>query len=474
MSSAELASQSKRACIIAAAGCGKTHLIAEAVAKHSARRELILTHTNAGVDVLRRRLRSMKAPATSYDIETLAGWALRYTLAFPVSSGQSVQQPKSEEEWNHTYDSCTRLIGTRPVREIVEASYSGVYVDEYQDCSVDQHKMVCARAAVLPCRILGDPLQGIFGFKKTELVDWDRDIQPHFEMLPELNVPWRWQSASPVLGKWLSEVRIDLIQNRPVDLKKAPTQYVQWIQLPTNQSQHHMARLTALRNAAKKTGTVVAIMRWEAECNKFVNALAPIYHNIETVACDALMQASEHIESNTGIARMDAVVSFACECLTGIKAELQTVITAIKRGSTARKKPYTRQVEMNLLLNIVTSPSLDAVLPALDGLRKIPGTKLWRRELFLEMRRALREYATGQHPDLKTAAWSIRNKTRHAERTLGTRVVSRTLLVKGLEFDHCVILDPDFLSAKELYVALTRGSTSLTILSRNSVLQPKS
>src|ERR1039457_2300664 len=131
MSSAELASQSKRACIIAAAGCGKTHLIAEAVAKHSARRELILTHTNAGVDVLRRRLRSMKAPATSYDIETLAGWALRYTLAFPLSSGQSVQQPKSEEEWKHAYDSCTRLIGARPVREIIEASYSGVYVDEY-------------------------------------------------------------------------------------------------------------------------------------------------------------------------------------------------------------------------------------------------------------------------------------------------------------------------------------------------------
>jgi hypothetical protein len=306
MSSAELFAQSQRACMIAAAGCGKTHLIAEAVAKYSVRRELILTHTNAGVDVLRRRLRSMKAPGASFDIETLAGWALRYTLAFPVSSGQCVQQPKSEDEWKHTYSSCARLVRVRPVQEIIAASYSGVYVDEYQDCSVDQHELVCALAELLPCRILGDPLQGIFDFKTTQLVDWDRDIKPHFKMLPELSFSWRWENASPILGKWLTQVRIDLINNQSIDLRKAPTPQVQWIQLPSNPSQHYVARLAALKDAAKKTGTVVAIMRWEAECNKLVNALAPTYHNVETVACDALMKASEDIESNSGIARVES------------------------------------------------------------------------------------------------------------------------------------------------------------------------
>ena len=47
------------------------------------------------------------------------------------------------------------------------------------------------------------------------------------------------------------------------------------------------------------------------------------------------------------------------------------------------------------------------------------------------------------------------------------RVISRTLLVKGLEFDHAIILDfAELNSAKEKYVALTRPRRSLTVLLR--------
>jgi DNA helicase-2/ATP-dependent DNA helicase PcrA len=51
--------------------------------------------------------------------------------------------------------------------------------------------------------------------------------------------------------------------------------------------------------------------------------------------------------------------------------------------------------------------------------------------------------------------------------------VGTTLLVKGLEFHHAVILDADALDTKNLYVALTRGSKSLTIVSRSRVIQPR-
>jgi DNA helicase-2/ATP-dependent DNA helicase PcrA len=43
-------------------------------------------------------------------------------------------------------------------------------------------------------------------------------------------------------------------------------------------------------------------------------------------------------------------------------------------------------------------------------------------------------------------------------------LIGTTLLVKGLEYDHAVILDADALDAKDLYVAMTRGSKSLTII----------
>jgi DNA helicase-2/ATP-dependent DNA helicase PcrA len=52
-------------------------------------------------------------------------------------------------------------------------------------------------------------------------------------------------------------------------------------------------------------------------------------------------------------------------------------------------------------------------------------------------------------------------------------IVSRTVLVKGLEFDHALVLDADSMDAQNLYVAMTRGSRSLTVLSKRPVLCPK-
>jgi superfamily I DNA/RNA helicase len=50
-------------------------------------------------------------------------------------------------------------------------SYSGIIVDEYQDCPIDAHRLIAALKAPMPCRVLGDELQAIFGFR-DELVDW--------------------------------------------------------------------------------------------------------------------------------------------------------------------------------------------------------------------------------------------------------------------------------------------------------------
>lgn len=45
-----------------------------------------------------------------------------------------------------------------------------------------------------------------------------------------------------------------------------------------------------------------------------------------------------------------------------------------------------------------------------------------------------------------------------------TRGDHATLLVKGREYDHAVILDADSLNARDLYVVMTRGAKSLTII----------
>jgi len=63
---------------------------------------------------------------------------------------------------------------------------------------------------------------------------------------------------------------------------------------------------------------------------------------------------------------------------------------------------------------------------------------------------------------------------RHKGRPLiHQKLIGTTLLVKGLEYDHAVILDADVLDAKHLYVAMTRGSKSLTIIGTGRYLPVK-
>ena len=63
---------------------------------------------------------------------------------------------------------------------------------------------------------------------------------------------------------------------------------------------------------------------------------------------------------------------------------------------------------------------------------------------------------------------------RHTGRPISHRkLIGTTLLVKGLEYDHAVILDADALDVKGLYVAMTRGSKSLTIIGTERYLPAK-
>ena len=122
---------------------------------------------------------------------------------------------------------------------------------------------------------------------------------------------------------------------------------------------------------------------------------------------------------------------------------------------------------------IVVADSLVSVRRALVALSRTPGSRWARHELFQEMLRALREHETGRHACLEEAAILTRDRIRRAGRALGRYVISRTLLVKGLEFDHVLILDGNALDRKNLYVALTRASRSLTELGTSPVLNPQ-
>lgn len=470
MNQCEEFATSGRVFIIAPAGCGKTELIAAAVTRYSGGRDLVLTHTHAGIDALRRRLKQMGAASTGFHIDTIAGWALRYAAAFPSKSGLVAVKPTSTG-WNNVYAAAANLLLSPPIQRIVRATYTGVYVDEYQDCTVEQHRLLLRLAELLPCRIVGDHLQGIFDFKDNILVDWDLDVASNFRRLADLSIPWRWKDTSPELGTWLTEhVRRCIGSGEPIDISKAPRGAVRWVKLPTEAGKRFEIQVNACRRAPPLPESTIAIQQWEPQCQKLANRLAPAFFNIETIECKDLLNGTDAIERNSGMERVEIVLQFASKCLTGVKSSMSTVLLAVKRDRVQNNRTYTRQEQLEALLCLRDASDMSAVLPALESLRRIPGTKLWRRELFFAMCQSLREFATGQHDTLTDAAWTVRDRTRHMGRCLGTRAIGRTLLVKRLEFHHCIILDGDSLKAKDLYVALTRASKSLTILSTSQTL----
>jgi DNA helicase-2/ATP-dependent DNA helicase PcrA len=66
----------------------------------------------------------------------------------------------------------------------------------------------------------------------------------------------------------------------------------------------------------------------------------------------------------------------------------------------------------------------------------------------------------------------MREKNRFLGRPLPSRGVGSTLTLKGLEADVAVILNAANLNARNLYVAMTRGSKALIVCSPTPILSP--
>lgn len=449
---------SERACLTAPAGCGKTELIARAVGHRLKGRQLVLTHTHAGVKALRDRLRKLGVPAVYYHVDTIAGWSLRYALAFPGLSGLESFHPQPEE-WGKVYEGAFRLLQVSTIKKIVGYSYGGMYVDEYQDCALPQHQIVLKLASIIPCRVVGDPLQGIFDFEGS-IVNWNTDVIANFPAIPPLTKPWRWSNVNPALGQWLVRFRQDLVSGNSVDLQSAP------LQLRPLSPQEQRAACFSLVPAA---GSVVAIEKWPHSAHKLASGLKGSFTSMEEMECKDLLSWCEKIENATGGERAIAVIDFAATCLTKVSTELAKVKEKLVSGDSSFARLQKHKNVALCLQQITSSRDIDLVEKALDGIRRIEGSILYRRELWNEMKRVIANYEAGDS-GLSEVAWRQRSRASVMGRLVERRVVSRTLLVKGLEFDHAVVLNADTLNAKELYVAMTRGSKSLTVLSSSPTI----
>lgn len=461
-----------RCVIVAPAGCGKTELIVQAVASSVAGCQLILTHTHAGVRALRDRLRKYEVEHGTYVLDTIAGFALRYTASFPSLSGCQIKEPTTTDEWLGIYKGASQIIQQRHIRAVIRNTYTGLYIDEYQDCTVAQHKLIMALADLLPTRIVGDPLQGIFGFDPNDpLVMWQRDIFPFFTRLPDLATPYRWQKGNPILGQWLVEVREHLIAGNPIHLRNCNA--VTWIPL-NNKSTAQYEQIKACRRLLKHADDSIAIVRkWPNQSHSTSKMLQGRFRSMEDVGCKDLLEWCKKLEDATGIKRAKLILSFALNCMTKKPSPLNELCKLLAIGKLPGDNKLKNLADLKaFLLLVAEKKDFSPVASTLRIIVNLPDVTIHRKELYWEMIKVAENFDASLGISLYSTAWKIRDCTRKFGRFIDPRVVSRTTLVKGLEFDHVVIVDAgDFDDAKNLYVALTRGAKSLVVCSSKSTIQ---
>lgn len=462
-----------RGLVTAPAGCGKTHLIAEALKRHTdAKPILVLTHTNAGVAALRGRLDCAGVPSKVYRLSTIDGWAMRLISTFPARSAHNplllkLQNPSTD--YKNIRLAAINLLKSGHVSDILAASYARLIVDEYQDCSIRQHSVVGCAAQTLPTCVLGDPMQAIFGFGGDSLAKWNEQICTYFPIVGELNKPWRWINANnEPLGFWLLDLRGKLLSGEPIDLRSAPAS-VTWIELDGT-NDHHRRLLAARVRSQNVDGCVLIIGdSTSPDSQRQFASQTPGAVMVEAVDLKDLVSFARTFDLAAPDA-LERLADFSQSVITNVSAPdfLRRRVQSLMRGTARNPATDTEKTA----LEFVQSPSYRAAVHLLVEISQEAGVRTHRPAVLRACIKALKLCESTDGLSFHDATLRMREQHRLLGRPLPRRAVGSTLLLKGLEADVAVILNADALDMRNLYVAMTRGSHALTVCSRSSVLQP--
>ncbi|PMO58744.1 hypothetical protein BCT07_10850 [Vibrio breoganii] len=453
--------------VIAPAGFGKTHLIASSI-KLASSRQLILTHTYAGVDSLKKKLRNINVESSLFQVDTIASWALKMCLSYPNRSGWSKEFPQSSD-WNDVYKACRKLLNSDFAIRVIKNSYTGVYIDEYQDCSETQHDLILGLVECLPCRIVGDPLQSIFDFSDKP-VCWERDIYPNFLKFGELTIPWRWKnSGTHELGDWLVNIRADIENEQAPQLPSQLPEGMELVKIDIHDfTVEPRKRFSSFYKSASQVGSSIVIFsgnqRSKNKSHKLAQSLSGRFTSIEEVEGKVLASAVENIEkAKSSKNKLITFFEFLKKCMTGIAGELTA---PTKRGEVAKISSRTKNKKLTELSNsFLAHPTSDCMLKIVSEFESQAQVQTYRRDLLNRFKGVLKLHNCGEGAELTDSLELYRQVFRHSGRPLKcNKQIGTTLLVKGLEYDHCIVINPKEMTSKELYVALTRGSKTLCII----------
>lgn len=440
------------------AGCGKTEAIVRTVGSYCAGRQLVLTHTHAGVDALWQRFRDHGVPSAKVHIDTIAGWAWGWVRKYPENAGY--KGATDIADWAKVYAAMTTLLDSDFVMRGVLNSYTGVIIDEYQDCTLPMHALIARLNALLPCRVLGDELQGIFDFNSEELVGWV-DVRAEFQRdLGALDTPHRWiKAGNRDLGQWLLDNRGAFRDGREPDYTASP------VNRRTVSFRALAGELIRLTHA--KEGSI-CVIRPKARNLQAALESALVGHGYQVLEPNDLGDLQRLVlalSDGTPVAMRDAAFAFLKRVHSGLAQDDQNFIRRVLAGDSQRPQRTDRRELCTRHTGGITPELLRDLL---DYCQALATVRCKLRESVSALRSILEEHCeTGA--GLKGLYAAEIGRRRFQSRGQVYRAIGSTLLVKGLEYDHAVILrGSDWLTSwggyRDLYVALSRGAKSATLI----------
>lgn len=456
--------------LIAPAGYGKTFTISECL-KYTKGRQLILTHTNVGIGAIKEKLIKKQISPDKYQIETISTFAQKYVLSYYKGEDIPLQE-NAKEYYPFILYKAIQLFKISFFQTILKVNYSGLFVDEYQDCTALQHNLINELSNILPTHLLGDPLQGIFGFDGL-LVDIINPLQmgEFIENKFELNEPERWKRTNISLGENLKAIRKKLENLESFDLN----QY--------SSIEKHIINEGDLYKPKSKYNKLV----WELLREKNLLIIHPESSSIEPrkTFCANFKQSAYLLESIDDkdfyriAVLLDEVSRDTIDSkLSDIASNLfnSNFGTWINRKGLVKKKQLTDQNITTPLSELITlykvNESKLVLRDILQAIKSLPKVRCYRSDLFFSLCSAL-EISDSTKGTVKESIQTQRNLTRRIGRRVFGRNIGTTLLTKGLEFDNVIILNAHKIKChKNLYVALTRASKRLIVFTNNLTLKP--
>ena len=364
-------------------------------------------------------------------------------------------------QWNDVYIAMSALLQKDFVKRGLTNSYTGIIVDEYQDCTVPMHQLIIQLKTLLPCRVLGDDLQGIFGFQGDPLIEWSVATGEFANNLGVLETPHRWLKANnnEALGRWLLSIRKTFRQKEEPDYGGAP------IDRRTVRYADLGSQLLRLTHEKRGRICVIGPKARPLPAGIETTLVKNNYRVLEPNELSALRSLILSLSDGSATEKSEAACNFLFRSHGGLAGNDKTFIRKILLGERQRPRHHNKCLLCEKHSKGTTPELVFDLVKYLEG---INGASCKLSESVHALKCIVEEHhETGT--DLKTLYANEIGKRKYQSRSNVFRCVGSTLLVKGLEFDHVIILrDQNWLrnwgNHKDLYVALTRGSKTTTLI----------